>query len=269
MDAVEALVADPAVKGMWCVPKYSNPTGEIYSDEVVGRLARMTSGSKDFRLFWDDAYAVHPLTDRRHELPSIVDLCREAGNPDRALLFASTSKVTLAGAGLAFFASSPENVRWYLDRASKRTVGPDKLNQLRHMRFLGDLQGLHAHMEAHRRLLAPKFDATLEALERHVSGIDGIRWTRPEGGYFITVDAVDGTASRTVGLARDLGIALTPAGATWPQGRDPNDRVLRLAPSFPSLREVREAAEGISVCVLLAALERELERRQKTARSPS
>ncbi|HWK44665.1 MAG TPA: aminotransferase class I/II-fold pyridoxal phosphate-dependent enzyme [Stellaceae bacterium] len=256
MDAVEALAADPAVKGMWCVPKYSNPTGTVYSAEVVRRLAGLRTGASDFRLFWDNAYAVHHLTDRRPAVPDILDLCREAGYPDRPFIFASTSKITLAGAGLAFFASSPANVRWYLARVSKRTVGPDKLNQLRHIRFLRDLDGLSRHMEGHRRLLAPKFDATLEALDRHLGDLGIARWTRPEGGYFVSVDAMDGTARRVVELAQGLGITLTPAGATWPGGNDPHDRVLRLAPSFPSLEEVRAASEGIALCILLAALER-------------
>jgi DNA-binding transcriptional MocR family regulator len=256
MDAVEALAADPAVKGMWCVPKYSNPTGAVYSAEVVRRLATLKTGAADFRLFWDNAYVVHHLTENRHTLPDILELCREAGHPDRPFIFTSTSKVTFAGAGLAFFAASPANVRWYLARAGKRTVGPDKVNQLRHFRFLRDLDGLTRHMEAHRRLLAPKFEATLEALDKHLSDLGVVRWTKPEGGYFVSVDAMDGTARRTVELAQGLGIALTPAGATWPGGHDPDDRVLRLAPSFPSVGEVRVAAEGIAICIRLAALEK-------------
>jgi DNA-binding transcriptional MocR family regulator len=256
VDAVAALAADPSVKGMWCVPKYSNPTGAVYSEKVVRLLAAMPAGAADFRLFWDNAYAVHHLTERRHELPDMLELCRAAGHPDRPFIFASTSKVTLAGAGLAFFAGSPDNVRWYLARASKRTIGPDKLNQLRHVRFLRDAAGIDRHMAAHRQILAPKFDATLEALEAQLAGTGVARWTRPEGGYFITVDAMDGTARRVVALAQGLGIALTPAGATWPLGHDPNDRVLRLAPSFPSIAEIRAAGEGIALCLRLAALEK-------------
>jgi len=256
MDAVEALAADPAVKGMWCVPKYSNPTGVVYSAETARRLATMKTGAADFRLFWDNAYAVHDLTPTRHAIPDILTLCAEAGHADRPFLFASTSKITLAGAGLAFFAGSPANVAWYLARVAKRTVGPDKLNQLRHLRFLKDHDGILRHMAAQRRLLAPKFEAVLAALDRHLSDLDQVRWTRPEGGYFISVDAMDGTAKRTVELARALGIALTPAGATWPGSEDPNDRVLRLAPSFPSVEAVRVAAEGIALCIRLAALEK-------------
>ena len=255
MEAVEALAADPSVKGMWCVPRYSNPTGETYSDETVRRLAAMRTGAPDFRLFWDDAYAVHPLTDRPVPLAPILDLARDAGHPDRAFCFASTSKVTLAGAGVALFASSPANVAWYLARAGRRTIGSDKLNQLRHLRFLRDAEGLHAHMQRHRALIGPKFDAVLAALDRRLGGTGLARWSRPEGGYFISVDVVPGTATRVVELARAAGLALTPAGATWPQGRDPDDANLRLAPTFPSLKDVEAAAEGIAICIALAGHE--------------
>jgi DNA-binding transcriptional MocR family regulator len=255
MDAVEELALDPAVKGMWCVPKYSNPTGETYSDAVIARLARMRTGAPDFRLFWDNAYGVHHLTGRRTEIPDILTLCAEAGHPDRAFVFASTSKITLAGAGIALFAGSPANIRWYLARAAKRTVGPDKLNQLRHLRFLRSAEGLADHMDAHRHLLAPKFDAMLATLERELGGQGIARWSAPAGGYFITVEMLRGSAARVVELAREAGIALTPAGATWPHGRDPHDNILRLAPSFPPLEEVRQAAEGIALSMKLAALE--------------
>ncbi|MDB5393887.1 MAG: putative aminotransferase [Rhodospirillales bacterium] len=256
MDLVEKLAADPAVKGMWCVPKYANPTGEIYSDETTRRLAAMKTGAPDFRLFWDNAYAVHHLTGERHEIANILEACEAAGHADRALVFASTSKITFAGAGLAFFASSAANVAWYLARAGKRTIGPDKLNQIRHVRFLKDDSGLTAHMDRHRTLLAPKFDAVLRALEDRLAGTGVARWTQPKGGYFVSVDALDGTAERVVALAKAAGLALTPAGATWPHGRDPHDRTLRLAPSYPSLEEVRTASEGIALCILLAAIEK-------------
>ena len=199
---------------------------------------------------------MHHLTDRRPALADILGLCAEAGHPNRPFIFASTSKITLAGAGLAFFASSPDNVRWYMARASKRTIGPDKLNQLRHIRFLRDSEGLARHMDAHRRLLAPKFDAVLEALDDRLGNLGIARWTRPEGGYFISVDAMDGTARRVVELAEGLGIRLTPAGATWPGGNDPYDRTLRLAPSFPSLNEVKTASDSIALSILVAALEK-------------
>ena len=256
MDQVERLAADPSVKGMWCVPKYSNPTGEVYSDETVQRLAKLKTGASDFRLFWDNAYAVHHLTDERHEIANILDLCAQAGHPDRAFVYASTSKITFAGAGLALFASSPANVRWYLASAGKRTIGPDKLNQIRHVRFLKDDTGLTGHMDRHRALLAPKFTAVLRALEARLGGTGVAEWTEPQGGYFISVDAMEGTAARVVVLAKEAGLALTPAGATWPHGRDPHDRTLRLAPSYPSLEDVRTASEGISICILLAALEK-------------
>jgi aspartate/methionine/tyrosine aminotransferase len=257
MDAVEALVADPTVKGMWCVPKYSNPTGEVYSDETVHRLATMRTAAPDFRLFWDNAYAVHHLTERRHEVANILDACAKAGNPDRAFIFGSTSKITLAGAGLAFFASSPANLAWYMARAFKRTIGSDKLNQLRHVRFLKNDDGLMRHMAAHRALVAPKFDAVIAALERRLAGTGAATWMRPEGGYFISLDATPGTAKQVVGLAKDAGLALTGAGATWPHGKDPHDSNLRLAPTFPSLADVTAASEGIALCIQLAAIEKQ------------
>ena len=255
MDVVEKLVADPSVKGMWCVPKYSNPSGDVYSDETVGRLARMQSAAPDFRLFWDNAYTVHHLTPHRHEIADILDLCEKAGHPDRAFIFASTSKVTLAGAGLAFFASSPTNVAWYMARMFKRTIGSDKLNQLRHVRFLKDHAGLMRHMDGHRALLAPKFAAVQAALDARLSGTGAATWAKPEGGYFISLDATPGTAKAVVALAKDAGLALTAAGSTWPGGNDPNDSNLRLAPTFPSLADVTAASEGIALCILLAAID--------------
>jgi DNA-binding transcriptional MocR family regulator len=258
MDEVERLVQDPSVKGMWCVPRYSNPSGDIYSEAVIGRLASMKTAAADFRLFWDDAYAVHHLTDTRHEIANILDLCAEAGHPDRAYVFASTSKVTLAGAGLAFFASSPANVAFYLKRAGIRTIGPDKINQIRHVRFLRNAAGIAAHMEKHRALIGPKFEAVLQALDARLAGTGVARWTRPEGGYFISIDVRPGTAKRVVVLAKAAGVALTPAGATWPSGLDPKDSNLRLAPTFPTLAEVELASEGIAICVLLAGVEAEV-----------
>jgi aspartate/methionine/tyrosine aminotransferase len=257
MDAVEALVADPSVKGMWCVPKYSNPSGEIYCDEAVRRLAAMRTGAADFRLFWDNAYAVHHLTERRHAVANILDACEQAENPDRAFIFGSTSKITLGGAGLALFGSSPANVAWYLARAFKRTIGPDKLNQLRHVRFLKNEAGLMRHMESHRALLTPKFGAVIAVLDSHLSGTGAATWARPEGGYFISLDATPGTAKRVVTLAKHAGLALTAAGCTWPHGRDPRDSNLRLAPTFPSLADVTAAAEGIALCILLASIEKQ------------
>lgn len=257
MDAVEALAADPSVKGMWCVPKYSNPSGEVYSDETVRRLAAMRTGAPDFRLFWDNAYTVHHLTEKRHEVANILDACAAAGNPDRAFIFGSTSKITIAGAGLAFFASSPANLAWFMARVFKRTIGSDKLNQLRHVRFLRNQAGLMRHMDGHRALLAPKFAAVARALDSRLTGSGAATWAKPDGGYFISLDATPGTAKRVVALAKDAGLALTAAGSTWPHARDPKDSNLRLAPTFPSLADVTVASEGIALCILLAALDKQ------------
>ncbi len=258
MEVVEALARDPAVKGIWCVPKYANPSGDVYSAETIRRLAAMATGAPDFRLYWDNAYAVHHLAGEPAEIPSILDACAEAGNPDRAFVFASTSKITLPGAGLAFFAGSPANVAWFLARATPRTIGPDKLNQLRHLRFFKDFPGILRHMQAHRALLAPKFAAVEQALRARLGTWNVARWSHPAGGYFITVEATPGTAHRVVELAREAGVALTPAGATWPGGEDPNDSALRLAPSYPTLAEVTAASQGVAVCILLAAIEKAL-----------
>ncbi|WP_019708488.1 aminotransferase class I/II-fold pyridoxal phosphate-dependent enzyme [Streptomyces xinghaiensis] len=258
MDAVEELVAsDPTIKGMWCVPKYSNPTGEVYSDETVRRLAAMRTAAPDFRLFWDNAYAVHHLTGERVEILSILDACAEAGNPDRAFVFGSTSKITTAGSGVAFVGSSPANVAWMKERLLKQTIGPDKVNQLRHVRFFRDTDGVTAHMERHRALLEPRFAAVYEVLESELGPLGIAEWTRPKGGYFVSLDIPDGCASEVVRLAKEAGIALTPAGAAFPYGKDPRDREIRLAPSFPSVEEVREAMRAVAVCVRLAAAEQE------------
>lgn len=255
MFEVERAVSDPAVKGIWCVPKYSNPSGETYDEETVRRLASMETASPDFRIFWDNAYGVHHLGQARPVLANILEACAQAGNPDRAFVFASTSKVTIAGAGLALLAASPANVKWYLAQAGKRSIGPDKLNQLRHVRFLRDESGIAEHMEKHSALIAPKFAVVEQAFSERLSGQGVARWSRPEGGYFITLDVADGTASTVVKLAGEAGIALTPAGATHPYSRDPHDRTLRIAPTFPKLAEVKAAAEAVALCTLLAACE--------------
>ena len=260
MDEVERLAADPAVKGMWCVPKYSNPTGETYSSEVVARLARMRAAD-DFRLFWDNAYAVHHLTDMPASLDNVLEACADAGNPDRALVFGSTSKITFAQAGLGLFASSPANMRWFVSRHSTRTIGPDKLNQLRHARVLRDQAGLSLHMEKHRRLLAPKFAAVREVFAARLGGTGVASWTDPRGGYFVSLDVLDGCATRVVALAKAAGIETVPAGRTFPHGRDPRDRNIRIAPSFPPAEEVRAAADALATCVLVAAGERLLAER--------
>jgi DNA-binding transcriptional MocR family regulator len=257
MDQVEALVAgDASIKGLWAVPKYANPTGTVYSDAVVDRLAAMKTAAPDFRLYWDNAYGVHHLTDTPMAIANVIEACATHGHPNRPLVFASTSKITLGGAGLALFASSPANVRWLLARMTPRTIGPDKVNQLRHARFLKDEAGIARLMERHRAIIAPKFQAVLDVFDAELSGLEGVRWSRPKGGYFITLEVPDGCAQRVVALAKAAGVALTPAGSTHPYRKDPDDRVIRIAPTFPELKEVVPAAEGVAVCVLLAAAER-------------
>jgi DNA-binding transcriptional MocR family regulator len=256
MDAVERLALDPSVRGMWCVPKYSNPTGETYSDETVGRIACMRTGAADFRVFWDNAYGVHHLTDRHLDIANILELCEQAGHPDRALVFASTSKVTFAGGGLGLLAASDANIKWFVARSSTRSIGPDKLNQLRHVRFLRDHAGIERLMAAHRRLLEPKFKTVEAAFQRRLQGPGFARWTTPLGGYFVSVDVHEGCAARVVELAKAAGIAMVPAGQTFPYRKDPRDCNLRIAPSFPELKDVAAAAEGIAVCIEYAVAER-------------
>ncbi len=257
MDQVEKLVAqDASIKGMWCVPKYSNPTGIVYSDPVIERLAAMPTAAPDFRLYWDNAYTVHHLTNERIAIPNILELCARHAHPNRPLVFGSTSKITLGGAGLALFASSKQNVNWLLTRLSTRTIGPDKINQWRHVRFLKNEAGILQLMDRHRALIAPKFQKVLEVFDEKLAGLPNVTWTRPEGGYFISLDVPEGCARRVVALAKELGVELTPAGATHPYGKDPSDRTIRIAPTFPELPEVTQAAEGVAVCVLLAVLEK-------------
>jgi DNA-binding transcriptional MocR family regulator len=262
MEQVERLVAsDPAIKGMWCVPKYSNPSGTVYSRETIERLARMKTAAADFRLFWDNAYVVHHLTPERVEIANIDAACAAAGHPNRAFIFGSTSKITFAGAGVGLFAGSKDNVSWYLKRMEKRTIGGDKVNQLRHVRLLGRAGGIEALMDRHRAILAPKFEKVLEVFTQHLGGSGVAHWTQPKGGYFITLDVADGCARQTVKLAKEAGVELTPAGSTHPHGNDPQDRTIRIAPSFPALAEVAQAAEGVALCVLLAAAEKLLQSR--------
>jgi DNA-binding transcriptional MocR family regulator len=262
MELVERLVAqDGSIKGMWCVPKYSNPTGTVYSDAIVERLAAMKTAAPDFRLYWDNAYAVHHLTDEHIEIANILQLSARYGNPNRAFVFASTSKITLAGSGLALFASSNENVKWLLEKLIPRTIGPDKINQLRHVRFLKDDATIAQLMDRQRALIAPKFQKVLDVFDQKLAGIPDVSWTRPKGGYFISLEVGKGCANRVVHLAKEAGVVLTPAGATHPYGKDPDDRVIRIAPSFPALTEVAHAAEGVALCVLLAAAEKAAEGR--------
>ncbi|MBS9535398.1 aminotransferase [Mycobacterium sp. M1] len=256
VDLIEELVAaDPAIKGMWCVPVFGNPTGITYSWEAVRRLVQMQTAAPDFRLFWDNAYAVHTLT---HEFPHQVDvlgLAAAAGNPNRPYVFASTSKITFAGAGVSFFGGSLGNIAWYLQYAGKRSIGPDKVNQLRHLRFFGDADGVRLHMQRHQEILAPKFALVAEILEQRLGDAKIASWTDPQGGYFVSLDVLPGTAKRTVALAKDAGIAVTEAGASFPYRRDPDDTNIRIAPSFPSLADLRDAVDGLATCALLAAAE--------------
>lgn len=255
-DAVAELAKDPAVKGMWVVPMFANPTGVTVSDEVVQKLASMETAAPDFRIVWDNAYAVHVFTEDTPQIIDVLGVAEEAGNPNRFWVMSSTSKITHAGAGVAFFASSKENLDWYASIAGIRGIGPNKINQLAHAKFFGDADGVRALMQKHAQILAPKFEAVLEILENRLGEYDVARWTTPAGGYFISLDVVDGTATRVWELARDAGITLTKAGSAFPKGEDPNDRNIRLAPSLPPIDEVRTAMDGVATCVLLAALEK-------------
>jgi DNA-binding transcriptional MocR family regulator len=257
MDVVERLAAeDPAIKGIWCVPKYSNPTGVSYTDETVRRLAAMPTAAGDFRIFWDNAYAVHHLSDVEDEIADLLTLAAENGNADRVLVFGSTSKITTAGSGVGFLGASKTNVAWFLGLLAKRTIGPDKVNQLRHVLFLRDEEGLRAHMRRHRELIGPKFDAVDRILTEELGDSGLVSWTKPGGGYFISLTVPEGCAKETVRLAKAAGIALTPAGATHPHGDDPEDRIIRVAPTYPELAEVEAAIVGLTVCVRLAAASR-------------
>jgi aspartate/methionine/tyrosine aminotransferase len=254
MASVEQLVkADASIKGMWCVPKYSNPTGETYSAEVVQRLAAMRTAAPDFRLFWDNAYAVHDLHDTSDPLVEILSTCEKAGNPNRVFEFASTSKICFAGAGVAVMATSAQNVADQKRHLGIQTIGPDKVNQLRHVRFFKDAAGVKAHMRKHAALLRPKFDAVTRIFERDLGESGLAAWTKPRGGYFVSLDTLDGCASEVVKLADEAGVKLTPAGATFPLGKDPRNRNIRVAPSLPPASQVETAMEVVTLCVQLAS----------------
>jgi DNA-binding transcriptional MocR family regulator len=256
VEEIEELVAaDPAIKGMWCVPVYSNPTGVTYSWETVRRLVQMRTAANDFRLMWDNAYPVHTLTHEFARQVDVLGLAEAAGNPNRPMVFSSTSKITFAGAGVSFLAGSLGNIAWYLQYAGKKSIGPDKVNQLRHLRFFGDADGVRLQMQRHQQLLAPKFALVQEILEDRLGESKVASWTEPKGGYFVSLDVWPGTARRTVALAKDAGIAVTEAGATFPYRKDAEDKNIRIAPSFPGLPELQEAIDGLATCALLAATE--------------
>ena len=260
MDAVEALIdADPAIRGIWCVPRFSNPTGEVYDAATVDRIAALGKRAhKDFRVFWDDAYAVHAFDAAAPTLPSLWSACEAAGTTDSVLLFGSTSKITHAGAGVAFMAASGSNLAAIREHLGFSSIGPDKVNQMRHVRLLRDAAGLRAHMDKHAALLAPRFAAVLKALEQGLAGAGMGEWLRPQGGYFVSFDARPGLAREVVRLAAEAGVKLTPAGATFPYGRDRADRNIRIAPSFPSLQDIKAAMEVFVVCVKLASVRQKL-----------
>ncbi|MGW0037389.1 aminotransferase class I/II-fold pyridoxal phosphate-dependent enzyme [Gordonia sp. NPDC003376] len=246
--------ADPSIKGMWAVPTYSNPTGVTFSAEVTRGLLSMPAAD-DFRIYWDNAYAVHTLVDAAPIPLPVLEMAAEAGNPNRVYVLGSTSKITFAGAGVAFLGSSKANMDWFCENISFTTIGPDKVNQLRHARFFGSAEGVREHMARHRAIIAPKFKLVLDILDKRLSESKVASWSEPEGGYFISLDVPDGAAKRTIALAEEAGIALTAAGSAFPYRNDPHDRNIRLAPTLPSTTDLEVAMDGVATCVLLAATE--------------
>lgn len=260
MDTVERLVAeDESIKGIWCMPMYSNPQGITYSDQTVRRFARLAPKAKNFRIFWDNAYFTHHHSDEQDTLLNLLDECKAAGNPDLVYIFASTSKISYPGAGVAVLAASENNIRHILKQLFVKTICPDKLNQLRHVRYFGSAEGVRAQMKKHAALLAPKFDTVLSKLSAELSGLDIAFWNQPKGGYFISLDTLDGCAKRTLSLLKEAGVTMTPAGATFPYGHDPRDRNIRIAPTFPPVKELAAAMDLLCLCVKLAAAEKLLE----------
>jgi len=255
-EVARLAASDPSIKGMWIVPTHSNPTGATCSREVASRLASMETAAPDFKIFWDNAYALHHLTADETKSADILSLASAAGQPHRVVLFASTSKITWAGAGVAFLASSVEQVQWYLTHLGKGSIGPDKVNQLRHVEFFGDADGVRAHMRRHAEIIAPKFAEVDRVLTERLGGRGVATWNTPAGGYFVNLDVLPGTAARVVALAKEAGLSLTPAGASFPYGEDPEDTNIRLAPTMPPLEEVTEAMDTVATCVLLAATEK-------------
>ena len=257
MDRIEALVAaDASIKGLWCVPKYSNPTGTTYSSSTVERLALMKTAAADFRIFWDNAYVVHDLYDATDPLDDILAACAKAGNPNRVYVFGSTSKISFAGAGVAAMAASPQNVADIKQHLSFQTIGHDKVNQLRHCRLFKNMDGVRAHMKKHAAVIRPKFEAVISQFDKDLAGKGIADWTRPRGGYFISLNTLDGCAAEVIRMADAAGVKLTSAGATFPYGKDPRDRNIRVAPTLPPLAQVELAMEVVCCCVELVSAER-------------
>ena len=256
MDMVEEYVNnDPAVKGIWCVPKYSNPTGISYSDETVKRFAALKPAAEDFRIYWDNAYCIHHLyEDTQDEILNILDECAKAGNPNLVYIFSSTSKISFPGSGVSAVASSLENIDFILSHMTVQTIGHDKINQLRHARFFKDINGLNAHMKKHAELLRPKFAAVLDALDAEIAGLEIGTWIKPRGGYFVSFNSLPGCAKAIVAMCKDLGVVMTGAGATFPYGKDPEDSNIRIAPTFPSVEEMAVAAKVFVLCVKLVSV---------------
>lgn len=261
MDLVEKYVSeDVSVKGIWCVPKYSNPQGITYSDETVKRFAALKPAAEDFRIFWDNAYVIHDLyEDEQDYLLEILSECEKAGNPDMVYEFASTSKVSFAGAGIAAVASSEKNLEFMKKSITLQTIGYDKINQLRHVKYFKNLEGLKAQMKKHADIMRPKFEAVLSILDKELDGLGIAEWTRPKGGYFISFEALEGCAKKIVAKCKEAGMVLTGAGATYPYGKDPHDTNIRIAPSFPTPEEMSQAAELFVLCVKLVSVEKLLE----------
>lgn len=259
MDMVEKLVAeDESIKGIWCTPMYSNPTGIIYSDEVVKRFANMKTKAKDFKIFWDDAYIVHHLY-KEEKLLNILSECKKAGNPDRVFIFASTSKISFPGSGVAAMACSVENAQYMKKLLSIQTIGPNKINHLLHARFFKDIDGVKAHMTKHAEILRPKFEMVIDIFEKNLRDLNIAQWTNPRGGYFISLDVPKGCAKQVVAKAQEAGVKLTGAGATFPYGKDPEDKNIRIAPTFPPIDELKQAIEVLCTCIELVVLNKILE----------